>query len=138
MNAAQNEDEVHMQEILEKVEDGGAIRTLAKQYDRSRSTIRGRRDGATDAHSAQIKAQKLSPLQEQLLADYLLEEEALGRALSLAEIRDVAHEIIDPGGDDNTIGRHWTVTYIAHCDVLIHSIIKHTPWTYPRPLDCGC
>lgn len=28
------------------------------------------------------------------------------------EIRDIAHEIIDPDGDDNTIGRYWVDRFI--------------------------
>ncbi|KAJ3453624.1 hypothetical protein MRS44_017871 [Fusarium solani] len=94
-------------EVLIRNENGEPLRPLARQYHLHEGMLRGREKGSRDARTAQIRTQKLSPLQEKVLANYLLEEEAAGRGLSRRDIREIAQEIYDPESEDITIGKTW-------------------------------
>ncbi|KAJ3453697.1 hypothetical protein MRS44_017944 [Fusarium solani] len=99
-------------EVLRRNQNGEKLRSLATLYDLDEGMLRGRKKGAKDARTAQIGAQKLSPLQEAVLANYLLEEEAAGRGLSRRDIREIAQEILDPESEDITIGKNWPSRFL--------------------------
>ncbi|KAH7137549.1 hypothetical protein EDB81DRAFT_692838 [Dactylonectria macrodidyma] len=71
-----------IKQALEKVAEGRSIRSVATDYHFHESLLRARLKGAKNNHQAQEKFQRLSPQQEKLLVNWILEEDLAGRAPS--------------------------------------------------------
>lgn len=87
-------------------------RAAAKAYAIPRSTLVDRLKGATDAHTSHQHQQKLTPDQEEFLADWILEEDARGYPPSHARARDMANRILRMNRDPRTVGQDWIVYFI--------------------------
>lgn len=74
--------------------------------------MRHRKKGGTTARRGQIQAQKLSPDQEEDLVNWILNEEAAGRALSKREVREFAQHVVSYSGRYEVIGQHWVNRFI--------------------------
>lgn len=94
---------IHEVELSEHV----SIRSIANGHAIPPSTLQGRLNGATDAVSAQVSRQKLSPDQEKWLAQWIIEEHSLWRAPSHPVVRDMANCIARVNGDHVPVGKNW-------------------------------
>ena len=56
--------------------------------------------------------QRLSPTQEDFLADWCLNEEKAGRTPSKKQVAAFAKEILLEGGDDEPLSHHWIERYL--------------------------
>jgi len=101
-----------------EVLQGASVRSIASDYAIPPSTLRDRLNGRTDAVSAQLPRQKLSPDQERWLVDWILEEHSLWRAPSHAMVRDMANCIARANGDDVPVGKNWINGFKARNPII--------------------
>jgi 4-hydroxybenzoate polyprenyltransferase len=92
--------------------------TAARMHGIPRSTLRGRQDGATTNREAKIPTQRLSPIQEEDLVNWILDEEAVGRAPTLLRIRRFAEQICKFSGDDDPLSRGWVYRFISRHECI--------------------
>jgi transposase len=118
MNAPEPEEYSDIQEIQDRIQNGTSIRRCAKEYGISESTLRGRLKGAKTHEIAHQNQQLLSPKQEEEIASFIRHEETCGRALSKAELRDLANAIAYPDATDLKVSRRWVYRFLQrHEDI---------------------
>jgi hypothetical protein len=105
---------IYESEVLQ----GASVRSLASDYAIPPSTLRDRLNGRTDAVSAQLPRQKLSPDQERWLVDWIIEEHSLWRAPSHAMVREMANCIARVNGDDVPVGKNWIDGFKARNPII--------------------
>jgi hypothetical protein len=69
-------------ESLQKVDNGRSILTAARDFKILRSTLQGRLKGSQPRRNLAISNQKLSPVQEETLINWILDIDAAGRTPS--------------------------------------------------------
>jgi hypothetical protein len=97
---------------LNAVNAGVPIKRAARDYGIPESTIRNRRDGRQAKTIAHTFQQKLSPVQEGRLADWIRVQDALGVAPTHAQIRTFASRILKAGGSTAGVGKHWLTGFL--------------------------
>ena len=88
------------------------VSAAARNYGLSRSTLQSRIDGAVNIHIAKEESQRLSHGEERQLVDWILHEEAAGRAPSHAQIQGFAQLMASISGDRDPIGHNWVPRFI--------------------------
>lgn len=96
-----------IQLALEKLEDGGTLKGVAKEFGIPVSTLRGRKNGAISQQAVARSKYKLSQTQEELLVDWILSEEAAGRPPTIEGVRGMVTAICHDEGSTDPIGNHW-------------------------------
>jgi hypothetical protein len=86
-------------------------RKAAKAYNIPESTLRDRMNGAKNHAISHQHQQRLSPQQEEFLADWILEEGARGYPPSIPRVQEMASRILRMNGDDNPIGKAWISSF---------------------------
>ena len=87
-------------------------RAAAKAYGIPRSTLQGRLQGATTSALSHQHQQRLTPLQEDFLVNWILEEDARGYPPPHARAREMANRILRINGDNQPIGKLWLTHFI--------------------------
>ena len=87
-------------------------RAAAKAYGIPPPTLSSRIRGATDSRTSHQHQQRLTPLQEEFLADWILEEDARACPPSHARAREMANRILRMNGDKNPVGKLWLSHFI--------------------------
>jgi hypothetical protein len=88
-------------------------RAAAKAYKVPRSTLQSRLAGCVPHAIAHSNQQRLSPAQEQLLVNWILDEDSRAQPPSHARVREIALRIASAGGDTQPIGTKWVSHFIA-------------------------
>src|SRR3978361_1339368 len=84
--------------------DFTSIRAAAKHYNIAESTLRGRIHGRHSPNPlSHERLQRLSNNQEELLVDWILEEDARGFPLSHARVREMANKILEFNSDSKPV-----------------------------------
>ena len=96
---------------LNTISSGTSIRKAAADFGIPLSTLYGRLKGSTSAREAKQHVQRLSPIQESSLADWVLTQDKLGLSPTHAQIRDLAQRILATAGDRQPLGRHWITNF---------------------------
>lgn len=101
--------EFALQQAIEDLQNdpSQSIRSIAKQYAVKEATIRGRMKGATTRAIAHEHEQRLSPLQEEFLVDWILEQDEHGYPPSHARARAMATRILQMNGQSAPLGNRW-------------------------------
>ena len=68
-----------------------------------RNTVRRRLSGAQSCRYAHEDKQRLSTVQEECLKHWILQQKALGYALTYAQLRVIASGILKQNGDDKSL-----------------------------------
>src|SRR6266699_5239973 len=92
---------------INAVNTGTPFRRAIRDYSIPETTLRYRHTGRqskTDAHTSE---QKLSPIQESRLAEWIRIQDALGLGPTHAQIRIFASRILLAGGSTAGVGKHW-------------------------------
>ena len=92
---------------INAVNTGTPLRRAARDYSIPETTLQYRhagRQSRTDAHTSE---QKLSPIQESRLAEWIRVQDALGLGPTHAQIRTFASRILLAGGSTAGVGKHW-------------------------------
>ncbi len=108
---------------LEKCHSGASLRAVATKYGIPRGTLTGRFHGSDTRRNSSSQKQLLDPAQEQVLVDWILNEECAGRCPTRKEITSFAQLILREGGSTIPIGRHWVERFI-HRHPAIHMKIS--------------
>ena len=93
--------------VLNAVAEGVSVRRAASDYGIPEATLRHRKAGRQPRTNAHMYRQKLSPVQESRLAEWIRIQDALGVAPTHAQIRTFASRILIAGGSAFGVGKHW-------------------------------
>ena len=97
-------------------------RAAAKAYGIPRSTLSTRLNGVTNRRISHQHRQRLTPLQEDFLVDWILEEDARGYPPPHARAREMANRILRMNGDAQPVGKLW-VSYFIKRQLRVASVI---------------
>jgi hypothetical protein len=84
-----------------------SLRAAAQAYGVKRSTLQDRVKGTTSIRASHQHQQRLTPLQEEFLVEWILEEAQRGYAPSHARAREMACRILRSNGDTIQLGKRW-------------------------------
>ena len=99
--------ESDIQNAIADYRGGKSERKAAHEWGIPRSTLKHRLKGGESRSQAQSDYQRLTRVQEDHLAQWILTQGALGYAPSHAQIRLFAARIMHAGGDSKRLGKHW-------------------------------
>jgi len=116
MKPLYTEDDV--QRALKEVVEGKSIRKAGLDWGVPRSTLQERIYGRVILREAKEPFQRLSPVQEQRLTDWVLTQETLGRSPTHAQIRAFAGRILVARKDATPLGKRWMAGFIKRNPIL--------------------
>lgn len=104
-----------IQEALQELNSDAtkSIRAVAAACNVSEATLRRRRKGGTTRRIAHEQHQRLTPVQEQFLVDWMIEQDAQGYPPSHARAREMAARILELNGDKGALGKKWIQKFIS-------------------------
>jgi hypothetical protein len=111
-NAPQHEQA--FEQAIEDLEKGvfDTIAAAARAYNLDRTTLSRRIKGTTKRSAAHSEQQALSPEQEKLLAQWILQLEDTGHAVGHAQVKEMAVQILRFSGKSHAIGKNWVTRFL--------------------------
>ena len=103
MKRSYTEDDV--QYALNDIANGKSVRKASLEWGPPRSTLMDRINGRLSYSEAKAPFQRLSPVQEQRLTDWVLVQESLGLSPTHAQIRAFAGRILAARHDRLSLGK---------------------------------
>ena len=82
-------------------------RAAAVAYSIPQSTLTTRLRGSKSKRLAHEKQQRMTSLQEEFLADWIIEEDTRGYPPSHARAREMASRVLRANGDTDSLGKKW-------------------------------
>lgn len=110
--------EEDVQRALNAITNGMSIQKAGREYGVPRSTLQDRIKGALSKQEAHEHEQRLSQVQEDHLAQWVLVQEALGLAPTHAQIRAFAGRVLYARGDANPLGKRWMDNFLRRNPIL--------------------
>jgi Tc5 transposase DNA-binding domain/helix-turn-helix, Psq domain len=107
--------EATIQQALADLASGAfsSVNAAAKAYNLTESTLRRRYHGTTTSRArARQTQQLLSPVQESLTRQWILNCEVTGYAISHAQLREFASLLSSSTGGPPSIGVHWVKRFL--------------------------
>ncbi|CCF41338.1 transposase [Colletotrichum higginsianum] len=104
--------EDQLQQALEAISRGQAIKSASREYGIPRTTIYRRMTGAQSRVIAFADLQRLSPDQEAKLAEWVRIQHALGLAPTHQQVKVFAERILHAMGDTEPIGKGWIQAFL--------------------------
>jgi len=104
--------ELAIQSAIADVESGVSQRKAADYNGVARSTLQERLNGRQGHAIAHQDQQRLTPEQEDFLADWIISEDARNQAPSPQRIRQMAARIICMSGDREPLGQLWVAHFV--------------------------
>ena len=95
-----------MQDALKKHADGVSINKAADAYGIPRSTLKGRVHGSNPRKESDEARQKLTPLQERKLRDWILTQHDIGYPVSHSQVRHFAGKVAVRNGFEDGVEKH--------------------------------
>jgi hypothetical protein len=89
-----------------------SYRAAAKAYGIPKSTLRNRLRGATNSANSHQHQQRLTPLQEDFLVDWILKEDARSCPPSHPQAQEIANRILKMNGDQRPVSKLWLIHFI--------------------------
>jgi transposase len=106
-----------LEAAVEKAQQGGSKRQVARDYGISESTLRYRLQRANEIESGAERKRRLSDLQEKSVVQWIQQLEKAGRAPKRWQIKDYAQEI---SAADPPLGHNWVDRFLQrHKEVKI-------------------
>lgn len=100
-----------------------SIRAVAKAYGLGESTLRRRVNGQTTTHAASHEQyQRLLPIQEEFLVDWIIEQDQQGFPPSHVRAREMAIRVLRLNNDFKPLGKRWIQKFIQR-NLRIASIV---------------
>src|ERR1700710_2726072 len=103
---------------LNETANGKSMRKACLEWGIPRSTLRDRNATTQTHRKAADHLQRLPTVVENRLADWILNQEALGHGVTHAQIRLFAERLLVLKGDHKPLGRHWITRFLARNPVL--------------------
>jgi hypothetical protein len=110
--------EREIEAALTAVFSGLSIRAAAKKYAIPLSTLYGRYQGASSRKEAFQHLQALQPVQESLLAKWVLTQEALGVPPTHAQVAYLGQRVLTTSGSAEKLGRDWVQGFLRRNQCL--------------------
>jgi hypothetical protein len=101
-----------IESALVAIENGLSERKVPKDYGTPRITLQDRRKGASIRNISHHHQQHLSPEQENILLDWIIDQQVCGYAPSHTRMREMATLILAISGDSKPLGKDWVNTFI--------------------------
>jgi Tc5 transposase DNA-binding domain/helix-turn-helix, Psq domain len=120
--------EADIQNALADIANGIPATTAAKIYGVPRTTLYSRISGSQHHKTAHFNMQRLSPVQEDHLATWILQQEALNYAPTHAQVRAIATGILKQAGDYQPLGKKWTNHFLNRHLELKTKLGCRTDW----------
>jgi len=92
---------------IDAVNAGIPVKRVAHDYGIPRTTLQHRLAGRQPKTTVHTSQQKLSPIQESRLAEWICVQDTLGLAPTHTQIRTFASRILLAGGSATGVGKHW-------------------------------
>ena len=97
---------------IDAVNAGTPLRRATRDYSIPLTTLHHRLAGRQSKTIAHTSQQKLSPIQESRLAEWIRIQDVLGLAPTHTQIRTFANRILLAGGSTAGIGKHWLERFL--------------------------
>jgi 4-hydroxybenzoate polyprenyltransferase len=104
--------EKDMRAAIQAVVEGSSVNKAAAAHGVTRSTLQDRIKGTTTPRQANEHRQKLSPIQEKRLRDWILVQADLGCPVSHQQVRHFASQIAVRNGFPDGVGKHWLESFM--------------------------
>ena len=107
---AKNKDrESAIQQAIADFESGKfkSKRAAANAYGLPFSTFKDRVNGSKPRATAHEKSQRLTPVQEEFLVDWIIDLDSMGLSPTIACTRDMAQRILRMNNDQRPLGQDW-------------------------------
>lgn len=108
----------NLTQALEAVANGQSARKAALDWGIPKSTLQNRLYGHESHQQAAESQQRLSPVQEGHLTNWILVQEALGLPPTHAQIKEFAQRILAIKGDYEPLGKHWMQAFLKRNPVI--------------------
>lgn len=102
-----------VEKAIEQAVATGNTKAAAEDWDVPYSTLRNRLKGIVPKYKAQTHRQRLSPLQEEHLASWIISQRDLGFDPTPGQLREFAQRIVAVSGDDRPIGQNWVTGFLG-------------------------
>ncbi|KAK8869161.1 transposase [Apiospora arundinis] len=103
---------------IKDVAGGKSIHKAALYWGIPRSTLISRLHGRQSRRESKSTYQKLSPVQEKHLADWILAQEALGVAPTHTQIKELAQRVLALHGNPMPLGKNWIESFLRRHPAL--------------------
>ncbi len=113
-----NYTEEDFQQALNTVANRGSVRKAERDYGIPRSTLQNRIYSHVSMKEAKEYYQRLSPVQEQHLTDWVLTQEAIGQNPTHLQIRTFAGRVLAARGDAIPLGKRWMQGFLKRNPIL--------------------
>ena len=100
------------------VTNGTSYRQAHLDYGVPRSTIQDRIYGTKSRQEGAISLQKLAPIQERRLTEWILVQEGLGNCPTHSQIKAFAQRILAIRGDTTILGKRWIQRFLKRNPIL--------------------
>ena len=104
--------ELRIQNAIADFGSGISMTAAAAAWNVQRSTLSRRLNGSVNHRIASSGQQRLSPIQEDFLKEWIIYEEVSGRAPSKATVRSFANKILSVGDDERGVGKRWIYAFL--------------------------
>jgi len=104
---------------IQRIRNGESIRSIARDLGLSRSTLSRRLQGVQSPRKTAQSRLKLSPEQEEIIADWICQEEVAGRPAGFVAIHRFAAAILRQSGIDTPLGQNWVKRFLQRQNARI-------------------
>jgi hypothetical protein len=110
--------EEDIMQALDTIAHGDSIRKASLELGVPRTTLQSRIYSHESHQIASEIQQKLAPVQEKRLVDWVLVQESLGLGLTHLQIKDFAQWLLAIQGDTTTLGKRWIQGFMKRNPIL--------------------
>src|SRR5882757_2619781 len=104
--------EVDIVQVLKVLVNSISFRHAVLDYSIPRSTLHNRLKGYQSRQDGTVQLQRLSPVQEKRLTNWVLVQEGLGLSPTHAQIKSFAQSILALRGDTTALGKRWMQNFL--------------------------
>ena len=116
MHSQYTEDDI--QYALNDIANGMSFRQASLKWGPPRATLHDRLNGRISRAKASQPSQRLSPVQEQRLTDWVLVQKSIRSSLTHAQIRSFAGRILAAKNDALPLGKRWISNFLRRNPIL--------------------
>jgi len=117
--------EYAIKQAMEEIGQGLSCRAAAQKWGIPRSTLRNRISGTQNRFAGHEAQMKLSPEQENVVASWVIDEEASGRPPTRRKVSNFAGGILNSNGDGGFIGKRWIDGFLQRHPGVITKMAYH-------------
>jgi 4-hydroxybenzoate polyprenyltransferase len=111
--------EEDVQRALKQVIEGKSMRKASIDWGVPRSILYDRINGRTTQKEAKGPAQRLFPVQEQQLTEWILVQETLGHSPTHSQIKAFAERILTATEEAIPLGKRWMTKFLKRNPILM-------------------